>query len=199
MIIDLFFFSSFQKNFTLKLINFILFLTLVKSEPQPQVDDDVDPLDAYMQGIQEEVKKMRSKTVKSDEKDNKVTVVVGIAKKAGQQKKGELIEQNQDALEYSSEDEGNKDDDLANAMDNLQNKAKQKKLNTITKDDITYHSFRKNFYIEVPELAKMSNEEVETFRAEMEGIKAKGKGCPKPIKTWAQCGVSKKVLDVLKK
>jgi ATP-dependent RNA helicase DDX46/PRP5 len=199
LIIDLFFFSSFQKNFTLKLINFILFLTLVKSEPQPQVDDDVDPLDAYMQGIQEEVKKMRSKTVKSDEKDNKVTVVVGIAKKAGQQKKGELIEQNQDALEYSSEDEGNKDDDLANAMDNLQNKAKQKKLNTITKDDITYHSFRKNFYIEVPELAKMSNEEVETFRAEMEGIKAKGKGCPKPIKTWAQCGVSKKVLDVLKK
>jgi molybdenum cofactor biosynthesis enzyme len=25
----------------------------------------------------------------------------------------------------------------------------------------------------------------------------KGKGCPKPIKTWAQCGVSKKELDVL--
>jgi ATP-dependent RNA helicase DDX46/PRP5 len=152
-----------------------------------------------MQGIQEEVKKMRSKTVKSDEKDNKVTVVVGIAKKAGQQKKGELIEQNQDALEYSSEDDGNKDDDLANAMDNLQNKAKQKKLNTITQEDITYHPFIKNFYIEVPELAKMSNEEVEAFRAEMEGIKAKGKGCPKPIKAWAQCGVSKKVLEILKK
>lgn len=199
MIIDLFFFSSFQKNFTLKLINFILFLTLVKSEPQPQVDDDVDPLDAYMQGIQEEVKKMRSKTVKSDEKDNKVTVVVGIAKKAGQQKKGELIEQNQDALEYSSEDEGNKDDDLANAMDSLQNKAKSKKLLTISKDDITYQSFRKNFYIEVPELAKMTAEEVDAFKIDMEGIKAKGKGCPKPIKAWAQCGVSKKVLDVLKR
>jgi ATP-dependent RNA helicase DDX46/PRP5 len=27
----------------------------------------------------------------------------------------------------------------------------------------------------------------------------KGKGCPRPIKTWAQCGVSKKVLEVLKK
>ena len=34
---------------------------------------------------------------------------------------------------------------------------------------------------------------------ELEGIKTKGKGCPKPIKTWAQCGVSKKELDILKK
>lgn len=34
---------------------------------------------------------------------------------------------------------------------------------------------------------------------ELEGIRVKGKGCPKPIRTWAQCGVSKKELDVLKK
>lgn len=27
----------------------------------------------------------------------------------------------------------------------------------------------------------------------------KGKGCPKPIKTWAQCGVSKKMMEALKK
>jgi ATP-dependent RNA helicase DDX46/PRP5 len=168
----------------------------VESAP---VDEDVDPLDAYMQGIQEEVKRNRLKTVKANEKDNKVTVVVGIAKRSVGLKKGELIEQNQDGLEYSSEDEGTKEDDLANAMDNLQNKAKQKKLMTITKDDITYQPFRKNFYIEVPEINKMSTEEVEAFKAQMEGIKAKGKGCPKPIKLWAQCGVSKKVLDVLKR
>lgn len=151
-----------------------------------------------MQGIQEEVKKMRSQTVKeANTKDNKVSLVVGVAKKKSQSKKGELIEQNQDALEYSSEDEGG--DDLADAMDNLQNKSKSKKLMTITQDDITFIPFRKNFYIEVPELAKMTNEEVEAFKDEMEGIKAKGKGCPKPIKTWAHCGVSKKVLDVLKR
>lgn len=33
----------------------------------------------------------------------------------------------------------------------------------------------------------------------MEGIRIKGKGCPRPIRTWAQCGVSKKMLEVLKK
>jgi ATP-dependent RNA helicase DDX46/PRP5 len=33
----------------------------------------------------------------------------------------------------------------------------------------------------------------------LEGIKIRGKNCPKPIKTWAHCGVSRKVLDCLKK
>ena len=33
----------------------------------------------------------------------------------------------------------------------------------------------------------------------MEGIKVRGKGCPKPVKEWAQAGVAKKVLDTLKK
>lgn len=41
--------------------------------------------------------------------------------------------------------------------------------------------------------------EVEEYRVELEGIKVRGKGCPKPIKTWAHCGCSKKVMDSLKK
>lgn len=49
------------------------------------------------------------------------------------------------------------------------------------------------------ELARMTPEEVETYRTELEGIRVKGKGCPKPIRTWAHCGISKKELDILKK
>lgn len=45
----------------------------------------------------------------------------------------------------------------------------------------------------------MTHEEVEAYRAELEGIGVRGKGCPKPIKEWAQCGISKKELDILKK
>lgn len=41
--------------------------------------------------------------------------------------------------------------------------------------------------------------EVNTYRLELEGITVKGKGCPKPIKTWVQCGVSMKILASLKK
>ena len=76
--------------------------------------------------------------------------------------------------------------------------------------------FRKDFYIEVPELAKMTDAEVDDYRTEMEGIKVsgsfneyvfthmfifkcKGKNVPKPIKNWPQCGVSSKILNLLKK
>jgi len=59
--------------------------------------------------------------------------------------------------------------------------------------------FRKDFYIEVPELNKMTDAEVDDLRTEMEGIKVKGKNVPKPIKNWPQCGVSSKILNLLKK
>ncbi|GBO01118.1 hypothetical protein AVEN_256191-1 [Araneus ventricosus] len=73
-----------------------------------EVEDDVDPLDAYMQGIQEEVKQLHHNNVKkgdSEEKGGaKVTMIVGMAKKKSTKSKGELMEQDQDALEYSSEE-----------------------------------------------------------------------------------------------
>ncbi|GAB6018834.1 putative ATP-dependent RNA helicase ddx46 [Chamberlinius hualienensis] len=171
-----------------------------------EADDDVDPLDAFMQGVHEEVRNINlldSKKVGSTNSGNskleigkdKVTVVSGVVKKKDTKKKGELMEQDQDALEYSSEEEG---EDLQSTMSGLQGK-QNKLLKAVDHSEIDYESFRKDFYVEVPELAKMTNEEVDEYKAEMEGIRVRGKGCPRPIKTWAQCGVSKKVLDILKK
>lgn len=45
----------------------------------------------------------------------------------------------------------------------------------------------------------LTQTEVNSYRLELEGITVKGKGCPKPIKTWVQCGVSMKILSSLKK
>lgn len=39
---------------------------------------------------------------------------------------------------------------------------------------MNYQPFRKNFYIEVPEIARMSDEDVANFRKEMDGIKVRG-------------------------
>ena len=41
--------------------------------------------------------------------------------------------------------------------------------------------------------------DVHSYRLELEGITVKGKGCPKPIKTWVQCGTSMKILNALKR
>ena len=137
---------------------------------------------------------------------------------------------------------------------------KRKELMSVDHSRIYYRPYRKDFYVEIPELARLTPEgtliwcifhekgsvhiqtvgtfsrgvllifivrknitrvwglkahvvsllinffkifsitlEVDALRAELEGIKVRGKGCPKPIKEWAQGGVSKKVLDTLKK
>ncbi|KAK7925162.1 hypothetical protein WMY93_007472 [Mugilogobius chulae] len=144
-------------------------------------DDDVDPLDAYMEEVKQEVKKFNMGGLNDKPKGAMmVTKVVTVVKtKKGpnvHKKKGELMENDQDAMEYSSEEE---EVDLQTALTGFQ--TKQRKV-----------------LEPVPELAKMSPEEVIAYRAELEGITVKGKGCPKPIRTWVQCGVSMKILNSLK-
>lgn len=154
--------------------------------------EEIDPLDAFMQEVSKEVRKVNriSKLTPGG-----VSVVSGVAKKSTETKKGEMMEQNQDGLEYSSEEEM---EDIKDTAANLANKHK-KELAKIDHSGVDYMPFRKDFYVEVPELTKMKSDEVDAYKIELEGIQVKGKGCPRPIKTWAHCGVSKKEMDVLKK
>lgn len=165
-------------------------------------EDDVDPLDAFMKEVNEEVRKVNKIAGPAPKTEGKaatasgVTIISGVAKKNTETvKKGELIEQNQDGLEYSSEEE---QEDIKDTAANLANKQK-KELAKIDHSGINYLPFRKVFYVEVPEIAKMSHNEVDAYKAELEGINVKGKGCPKPIRTWAHCGVTRKEFDVLRK
>lgn len=91
----------------------------------------------------------------------------------------------------------NEDFDLEQAAATLLSKGRQLPLTDHTK--VYYRPFRKDFYVEVPELARMTDDEVEKYREELESIKVRGKNCPKPLRTWAQCGVEWKLLEVLKK
>ncbi|XP_072385016.1 probable ATP-dependent RNA helicase DDX46 [Diabrotica undecimpunctata] len=172
----------------------------VTVKAEVKAEDEVDTLDEYMKEVQAEVRKINKidvtkKPGEATQKKGALVIVTGVAKSKGNVKKGELMEQNQDGLEYSSEEE---QEDLKDTAANIANKQK-KELARIDHNNIVYISFRKNFYVEVPEIAKMTHEEVEAYKEELEGIRVKGKGCPKPIRTWAQCGVSTKELNILKK
>ncbi|XP_065362719.1 probable ATP-dependent RNA helicase DDX46 [Calliphora vicina] len=159
-------------------------------------DDEIDPLDAYMQEVDKEVRNVNHIVTQPKQNQQGVVILTGVAKKTTKDKhKGELIEQNMDSLEYSSEEEL---EDIKDTAASLANKHR-KELAKIDHSGVDYAAFRKNFYVEVPELARMTQQEVEKYRTELEGIQVKGKGCPKPIKTWAQCGVSKKEMDILRK
>lgn len=169
-------------------------------EQPTEEDDDIDPLDAYMKAVDEEVRKINKMAKVSTAKSSGPTglvIVTGNAKKQQKEiKKGELIEQNQDGLEYSSEEEL---EDIKDTAANLAAIKQKKELPKIDHSTVNYSNFKKNFYVEVPEIAKMTQQEVDAYRTELEDIQVKGKSCPKPIKTWAQCGVSKKEMDILKK
>lgn len=49
--------------------------------------------------------------------------------------------------------------------------SKSDKLGTVDHSKIDYLPFRRNFYIEVQELQKMSEEDVAKYRLELDGIK----------------------------
>ncbi|XP_063784810.1 probable ATP-dependent RNA helicase DDX46 [Pseudophryne corroboree] len=170
---------------------------------EEEESEELDSLDAYMEEVKEEVKKFNMGSVKggSEKKSGpsftKVLTVMTTKKMAGEttKKKGELMENDQDAMEYSSEEE---EVDLQTALTGFQTK-QRKLLEPVDHGKIEYEPYRKNFYVEVPELAKMTPEDVSSYRLELEGITVKGKNCPKPIKTWVQCGISMKILTSLKK
>lgn len=81
-----------------------------------------------------------------------------------------------------------------------QKTVKKKELPKVDHSKIEYQPFRKNFYIESPEIAAMTAEEVEAYRKnELEGVKLRGKDIPKPVKKWSHCGLPKLAYDVLTK
>ena len=163
-------------------------------------DEEIDPLDAYMKEVQKEVKKFTSFGQTAKAKGKTTTIVTTVVKKEADtgEKKPEVIEQNQDLMEYSSEEE-EKEDILEGAAFAAMKQKKKKELLAADHSKIYYRAFRKNFYVEVPDLAKMTPEEVDAYRMELGSIRVVGRDVPKPIRTWAQSGVNNKILEVLKK
>ncbi|ORY54037.1 P-loop containing nucleoside triphosphate hydrolase protein [Neocallimastix californiae] len=105
------------------------------------------------------------------------------------------IDVDQDDNDYSTEEE-DEEDILALAAKRL---AKRKDLIAVDHSTIQYEPFRKNFYIEPPELGNMKQAEVEQVRRELDNIKVQGSRCPKPVRKWTQFGLPTGCLEVIKK
>lgn len=158
-------------------------------------DEDVDPLDAFMEkSVNPELQREHEEAKQVEEgKKSKADVGSGLSK---------YLQDESDSAPAEEEDEWHDEvEDDKEFMRRIlgQKKSKAEKLGTVDHDQIEYEPFRKNFYIEAPEIASMSEEEANEVRKEMDGIKVRGKKVPKPIKAWSQAGLSNKVLDVLSK
>ncbi|KAI9341388.1 P-loop containing nucleoside triphosphate hydrolase protein [Obelidium mucronatum] len=169
--------------------------------------EEVDELEAFMVDVTSEVKKLAEEDLKAL-KSSQATATVGatpvvsadgtvmeVDSVAGDAKGPALAaDDDDDAVEKNSDD----DDDILGATAKLF-AGKRKDLTPIDHSLQSYKPFRKDFYVEPPEIAEMTEAEVEIKRAELGGIKIRGVRCPKPIERWTQMGLPTSVGDVIKK
>lgn len=145
----------------------------------------------------------------SEEEDELDAYMAELEKAEALKTRSELIDQDSTSEDEGDNLGGNKDDetvedieaDLKATIAGTKAPANKttKMLNEIAKRKIDYPDFTKNFYVEVPELTRLSEDDVKELRLSLENIKVIGKSCPKPVLSWAHCGLSKKIMDVLKK
>ncbi|KAF2431134.1 P-loop containing nucleoside triphosphate hydrolase protein [Tothia fuscella] len=136
-------------------------------------EEDLDPLDAYMTSI---------------------TEPVGFFVPKNLTRKAEVLFS--DDAGIADETEAVEEEDF---MALARNKKLKKELKDVDHQKIFYEPFKKNFYVEPVETKELSEEATAALRFELDAIKVIGKGCPKPVLTWGQCGLLTPVLNVIEK
>jgi ATP-dependent RNA helicase DDX46/PRP5 len=127
---------------------------------------------------------------------------VKAAAKKGAPQLGRILPGEESGEEGSSDEsdaEARGSDDEEDMLKTLKRASKVEKMGVVDHSKIAYPPFRKDFYIEVKEVARMSPAEVAAYRRELGDIKIRGKDVPKPVKAWTQTGLSSKVLDTIRR
>jgi len=145
-------------------------------------NDEVDPLDAFMDGVKDEVKKVNAE-------DLQKMVGSGRLPDRGDDRMNEAGADDDDG-EVEAEDELdttdlNPEDILALAA----KKARKKDLAAVDHNKIKYEPFRKEFYVPPPEVAAMTDEDADLLRLELDSIKIRGVECPRPVTKWSHFGL----------
>ncbi|KAF9972301.1 pre-mRNA processing RNA-helicase, partial [Modicella reniformis] len=155
-------------------------------------EEDVDPLDAFMVDVTAEVKELEKKEQKRDAKSIKATS--GPKADDGPGGPVEKPINNDDDGEEDIAESSEEEDILAMAAKRI----KKKDIPAVDHSKIQYEYFRKDFYMEPPEMVDMTPEEVHSLRLELDGIKIRGADCPKPIRKWTQAGLPPGCMQIIK-
>ncbi|KAI9281135.1 P-loop containing nucleoside triphosphate hydrolase protein [Sporodiniella umbellata] len=151
---------------------------------------DMDPLEAYMLDVNEEAKKINEEDKKRFEKYNSIN-------------KGSNVMDVDDQFTEAGDNNKNEEDDMGSDPEDIiayaAKKVKRKDIAPVDHSKMEYEDFRKDFYIEPPELKEMTPDQADLLRIELDGIKIRGVKCPKPITKWTHCGLPVGCLEVIRK
>ncbi|KAI4735467.1 P-loop containing nucleoside triphosphate hydrolase protein [Aureobasidium sp. EXF-12298] len=138
-------------------------------------EDDIDPLDAFMNDLAGAAPMPTRKFTKTKIRD------------------AEDVFGDQDAADLDAMGE-DADDILAQVAQ----KKKKKEIPNLDHSKIDYEPFRKAFYTEPLEIGQMTDEEVRDLRFKLDDIKVQGSKVPRPALKFAQFGLGTQVLDVIR-
>ncbi len=125
-------------------------ISINKKAPDEQITDISQDKEAFLSNVKQT-------------SSNKVTIMSGVARSStienkNKKDKGYVMEQDIDGLEYISDDEAHHltSDDLS--FDTISKMKTKSEMVFTDHTKVYYRPFRKNFYVEVPEISKMTNE-----------------------------------------
>lgn len=84
------------------------------------------------------------------------------------------------------------------ALEVLAELNKKKELKAVDHSKIEYIPIRKNLYIVPRSVASLSPDQVLDRRAKLQ-IRVRGKGAPSPVESFDECGLSERILQILRK
>jgi len=143
-------------------------------------EDEVDPLDAFMTGVKEAVKKVNQEDLKKlNHNANGRARLDDPTGDDADEVPGAPVEDELDATNLNAEE----------IMALAVKKVKKKELATIDHTKLSYDPFRKEFYAPPPDIAQMTDEQADFLRLELDGIKIRGVDCPRPVTKWSHFGL----------
>ncbi|CAH2057645.1 unnamed protein product [Thlaspi arvense] len=172
-------------------------------------DDEIDPLDAFMEGIHEEVKaapppkpNKKLERFMDDEDDDPVESFLKAKKDLGLTLAADALNAgyNSDEEVYAAAkavDAGMLDYD---SDDNpiVVDKRKIEPIQALDHSSVDYEPINKDFYEEVESISRMSEQETLDYRQSL-GIRVSGFDVPRPVKTFEDCGFSSQIMSAIKK
>ncbi|XP_043723136.1 DEAD-box ATP-dependent RNA helicase 24-like [Telopea speciosissima] len=172
-------------------------------------DGEIDPLDAFMEGIQEEMKsapppkaKDKPEKYRDDEDDDPMESFLRAKKDVGLTLASEVLHAGYDSdeevyaaakavdagmIEYDSDD---------NPL--VIDKKKIEPIPALDHSSIDYEPFNKDFYEEKASISGMSEQDVADYRKSV-AIRVSGFDVPRPVKTFEDCGFSSQLMSAIMK
>ncbi|XP_020234842.1 DEAD-box ATP-dependent RNA helicase 24 [Cajanus cajan] len=181
-----------------------------KSSAADNDDGEIDPLDAFMEGIHEEMraapppkpKEKAEDRYRDDDDDDPMESFLKAKKDLGLTLASEALHAGYDSdeevyaaakavdagmIEYDS-------DDNPIVID----KKKIEPIPALDHSSIDYEPFNKDFYEETPSISGMSEQDVSEYRKSL-AIRVSGFDVPKPIKAFEDCGFPSQIMNAIKK